>query len=37
MEFDPDVRAGLLAAGEKAGVRVSLGKADGQALRPGLF
>ena len=36
-EFNPEVRAGLLAAGEKAGVRVQLSKAAGQVLRTGRF
>ena len=36
-EFNPGVRAGLLAAGEKAGVRVQLSKAVGPALRTGRF
>ena len=36
-EFNPGVRAGLLAAGEKAGVREQLSKAVGQALRTGRF
>ena len=36
-EFNPEVRAGLLAAGEKAGVRVQFSKAVGQALRTGCF
>ena len=36
-EFNPEVRAGLLAAGEKAGVRVHLSKAACQALRTGRF
>ena len=36
-EFNPEVRAGLLAAGEKAGARVQLSKAACQALRTGRF
>ena len=36
-EFNPEVRAGLLAAGEKAGVRVQSSKAAGQALCTGRF
>jgi hypothetical protein len=31
--FEPEIRARLLAAGEKAGVRVVLSRADGTALR----
>ena len=31
--FDPEIRARLLKAGEKAGVRVVLSRADGPALR----
>ena len=34
-EFKPEVRTGLLVAGEKACVRVQLSKAAGQALRTG--
>ena len=36
-EFNPEVWAGLLAAGEKAGMRVQLSKAVSQALRTGRF
>ena len=36
-EFNHEVRAGLLAAGEKAGVHVQLSKAACQALRMGSF